>query len=56
MERDHWEPRPWRWEPEPLRWMGVQGMYKLLEAADRQEAKGGGESKLAALGYKLTGR
>ena len=45
-----------RWEPEPLRWMGVQGMYKLLEAADRQEAKGGGESKLAALGYKLTGR
>lgn len=44
------------WEPEPLRWLGVRGMYALLNAADRAEAKGGGPSRLAALGNWLTGR
>jgi glycine/D-amino acid oxidase-like deaminating enzyme len=48
--------RPRRWEPEPLRWLGVHGMYALLAAADRAEARGGGPSRLAALGYRLTGR
>lgn len=45
------------WEPEPFRWLGVQGMYALLNAADRQEDRpGAGPSKLAALGNWLTGR
>ena len=45
-----------RWEPEPLRWLGVHGMYALLAAADRAEARGGGPSRLAAVGNWLTGR
>jgi glycine/D-amino acid oxidase-like deaminating enzyme len=45
-----------QWEPEPLRWLGVRGMYALLNAADRAEAKGGGPSRLAAIGNRLTGR
>ena len=45
------------WEPEPMRWMGVQGMYALLNAADRREARPGAEaSRLATLGNLLTGR
>ncbi len=44
-----------RWEPEPLRWLGVHGMYALLAAADRAEARGGGPSRLAAVGNWLTG-
>lgn len=46
-----------QWEPEPLRWLGVTGMYALLNAADRREARpGAGPSRLAALGNWLTGR
>lgn len=45
------------WEREPLRWLGVHGMYALLNAADRREARpGAGPSRLAALGNWLTGR
>jgi hypothetical protein len=45
------------WEPEPFRWLGVTGMYALLNAADRREARpGAGPSKLAAVGNWLTGR
>jgi glycine/D-amino acid oxidase-like deaminating enzyme len=45
------------WEPEPFRWLGVHGMYALLNAADRAEARpGAGESRLASLGNWLTGR
>ncbi|MFN4098475.1 MAG: NAD(P)/FAD-dependent oxidoreductase [Pararhodobacter sp.] len=44
------------WEPEPLRWLGVRAMYRLYAMADRAEAAGGGPSKLAALGNRLTGR
>jgi glycine/D-amino acid oxidase-like deaminating enzyme len=45
------------WEPEPLRWLGVRGMYGLLNAADRREARpGAGQSRLAAIGNWLTGR
>jgi glycine/D-amino acid oxidase-like deaminating enzyme len=45
------------WEPEPLRWLGVTGMYALLNAADRREARpGAGPSRLATLGNRLTGR
>jgi len=45
------------WEPEPLRWLGVQGMYALLNAADRREdAHQGPPSRLARLGNWLTGR
>lgn len=46
-----------RWEPEPARWLGVTGMYALLNAADRREARlGGPPSWLAALGNRLAGR
>ncbi len=49
--------RPRRWEPEPLRWLGVTGMYGLLNAADRREArKRGGPSRLGQIGNWLTGR
>ena len=45
------------WEREPFRWLGVTGMYALLNAADRREARpGAGPSRLAALGNWLTGR
>ena len=45
------------WEPEPFRWLGVTGMYGLLNAADRREARlGAGPSRLASLGNWLTGR
>ncbi len=44
------------WEPEPLRWLGVRGMYALLNAADRAEAKGGPPSRLAGFGNWLSGR
>ncbi len=45
------------WEPEPFRWLGVTGMYALLNAADRREAKPrAGPSRLAGLGNWLTGR
>jgi glycine/D-amino acid oxidase-like deaminating enzyme len=46
------------WEPEPLRWLGVQGMYALLNAADRAEARPGtsAPSRLAGWGNWLTGR
>ena len=45
------------WEPEPLRWLGVQGMYALLNAADRQEdARQGPPSRLGRLGNWLAGR
>ncbi len=46
------------WEPEPLRWLGVRGMYKLLNAADRREAQTGGAqtSRLARFGNWMTGR
>ncbi|PTE14355.1 NAD(P)/FAD-dependent oxidoreductase [Pseudogemmobacter blasticus] len=45
------------WEPEPLRWLGVHGMYALLNAADRAEARPGvtAPSWLAGLGNRLTG-
>jgi len=45
------------WEPEPVRWLGVTGMYALLNAADRSEARTGGPpSRLATFGNWLTGR
>lgn len=45
------------WEVEPLRWLGVTGMYALLNAADRHEARpGAGPSRLGAIGNWLTGR
>ncbi len=45
------------WEREPFRWLGVTGMYALLNAADRSEARpGAGPSRLATLGNWLTGR
>jgi glycine/D-amino acid oxidase-like deaminating enzyme len=49
-----WVNRPPRlWEPEPLRWLGLRGMYKLLNAADRAEARGANPSNLARLGHLI---
>lgn len=49
--------RPRAWEPEPLRWLGVRGMYALLNAADRREARGGARtSRLGQVGNWLAGR
>lgn len=47
-----------RWEPEPLRWIGLRGMYALLDAADRREARSGTTrpSRLAALASRIAGR
>jgi glycine/D-amino acid oxidase-like deaminating enzyme len=45
-----------KWEPEPLRWLGVRGMYALLNAADRAEAKGAGSSRLAKLASRMMGK
>ena len=45
------------WEPEPFRWLGVHGMYALLNAADRREARPDAKaSRLGKLGNMLTGR
>ncbi len=46
------------WEREPLRWLGVRGMYQLLNAADRREARmqSPTTSRLARLGNWITGR
>ncbi|WP_050525224.1 NAD(P)/FAD-dependent oxidoreductase [Pseudorhodobacter ferrugineus] len=49
-----WVNRPLRkWEPEPLRWLGLRGMYKLLNAADRAEAQGANPSALATLANRI---
>lgn len=47
-----------RWEREPLRWLGVTGMYGLLNAADRREARSTvpATSALARLGNWMAGR
>ena len=45
-----------RWEGEPWRWLGVHGMYRLFGYADRAEARGGPESRLAALANRVMGR
>lgn len=49
-----WVNRPLRaWEPEPLRWLGLRGMYTLLNAADRAEARGANPSALATLANRI---
>ncbi len=46
-----------KWEPEPLRWLGVHGMYGLLNAADRAEAKGAAKpSWMAGVASRMMGR
>jgi hypothetical protein len=46
-----------RWEPEPLRWLGVRGLYALLRAADRAEARGSATApRLAAAASRIMGR
>jgi glycine/D-amino acid oxidase-like deaminating enzyme len=47
-------PRPW--EPEPLRFLGARGIYALYRTADRQEARSGRGSGLAALADRIAGR
>lgn len=49
-----WVNRPLRkWEPEPLRWLALRGMYRLLNAADRAEARGANPSRLARLAHLI---
>jgi hypothetical protein len=45
-----------KWEREPLRWLGLRGMYRALNAADRAEARGGPPSRLARAANWLAGR
>ncbi len=45
-----------KWEPEPLRWLGLRGMYRALNAADRSEARGGPPSRLAQVANWVAGR
>ncbi len=47
-----------KWEPEPFRWLGVRGMYRLLNAADKREATSQSPqtSRLARFGNWITGR
>lgn len=54
-----WVNRPVRrWEIEPFRYLGVRGLYALLRAADRAEARPGARrpSRLATLGHWIAGR
>jgi glycine/D-amino acid oxidase-like deaminating enzyme len=43
-------------EPEPLRFLGARALYLAYRAADRDEARGGRESRVAALASKIAGR
>ncbi|MGB0798224.1 MAG: NAD(P)/FAD-dependent oxidoreductase, partial [Planktomarina sp.] len=44
------------WEPEPIRWASVRGMYGLLKAADKWEAKSGARwSPLSTIGNWIKG-
>jgi glycine/D-amino acid oxidase-like deaminating enzyme len=42
------------WEPEPLRWLGVHGLYRLFEYADRREEASG--TATTSPGARLAGR
>jgi glycine/D-amino acid oxidase-like deaminating enzyme len=47
------------WEPEPFRWLGVQGIYALYRAADRDESRRpdrARSSALAAVADRISGR
>jgi glycine/D-amino acid oxidase-like deaminating enzyme len=45
------------WEPEPIRWLGVHGMYRMFDFADRIEERSnaGKTSILARVGSRLAG-
>lgn len=44
------------WEPEPLRWLGVNAGLVAMRMADRQEARTGRPSRVAAVASRLMGR
>jgi glycine/D-amino acid oxidase-like deaminating enzyme len=44
------------WEREPFRWLGVRGVHRLLESADRREAAKGRPAKRAKLADRIAGR
>lgn len=45
------------WEPEPIRWLGIHGMYRMFELADRIEERTNASktSILARVGSRLAG-
>ena len=43
------------WEPEPFRWIGVNAMLRLVEVADRHEAKTGRPSRIGEFSDRLRG-
>jgi glycine/D-amino acid oxidase-like deaminating enzyme len=43
------------WEPEPLRWLGLNAGLKVMELADRSEARTGRPSRVAGFMDRLTG-
>jgi glycine/D-amino acid oxidase-like deaminating enzyme len=49
---DHRSPN---WEPEPLRWLGLNGGLKVMDLADRQEARSGRPSGLASFMGRFLG-
>ncbi len=49
---DHRSPR---WEPEPLRWIGINGLMRVADRADRIETATGRPSRLAAALDHFTG-
>jgi glycine/D-amino acid oxidase-like deaminating enzyme len=42
-----------RWEPEPLRWLGITTTRRVMELADRTEARHGRPSRIAATVARL---
>jgi hypothetical protein len=49
---DHHSPR---WEPEPLRWLGANTGLRMMDAADREEARTGRSSRRAQLFGRFIG-
>jgi glycine/D-amino acid oxidase-like deaminating enzyme len=43
------------WEPEPLRWLGLNAGLKVMDLADRSEARTGRPSRVAGFMDRLTG-
>ena len=57
LTRMPWVNHAWRdWEPEPFRWLGVNLSLKMMESADRAEARSGRPARRVAVTEYLVGR
>ena len=43
------------WEPEPLRWLGLNAGLRVMNLADREEARSGHPSKIASFMGRFLG-